>query len=129
MAKVIFRSMPPNVTVLGMATFPKAHPTVRAPRTIFANPEPADFRVENQRLKGSLRRLSMTGGCALLGKDVKAGTLAEIAIPTPLGPVLGLIEFVGAGLKRQSGSEFGFRFVALDDDHHARLSKALHQFR
>lgn len=111
-----------------MATFPKAHPTVRAPRTIFPSPEPADFRVENQLVKGSLRRLSLTGGCALLGKDVKNGTLAEIAIPTPLGPVIGLIEFMGAGTKRQSGSEFGFRFVAFDDEHHARLSKALTQF-
>lgn len=79
-------------------------------------------------MKGTLRRLSMTGGCALLAANVKSGTLAEIAIPTRLGPVVGLIEFVGGGMKRQSNSEFGFRFVAFDDEHHERLSKALHQF-
>jgi hypothetical protein len=111
-----------------MATFPKVHSSIRAPRTTFPNPEPADFRVEHKLLKGSLRRLSLTGGCALLGKQVKSGTLAEIAIPTPLGPVVGLIEFLEGGIKRSTGSEFGFRFVAFDDEHHDRLSKALHQF-
>src|SRR5690242_8993077 len=108
-----------------MATFPKVHPTVRAPRTTFPNPEPADFRVEHQLVKGRLRRLSMTGGCALFNRTIKKGTLAEIAIPTPLGPVLGLIEFVGSR-QRQEDSELGFRFVAFDDEHHERLSKALH---
>jgi hypothetical protein len=111
-----------------MATFPKVHPSVRAPRTTFPIPEPADFRVEDKLVKGTLRRLSMTGGCALLNSNVKSGTLAEIAIPTPLGPVVGLIEFLPSGAKRQANSEFGFRFVAFDDDHHERLSKALHQF-
>ena len=111
-----------------MATFPKVHPSVRAPRTTFPNPEPADFRVEDKLVKGTLRRLSMTGGCALLASGVKSGTLAEIAIPTPIGPVVGLIEFIGKGAQRQTSSEFGFRFVAFDDEHHERLSKALHQF-
>jgi hypothetical protein len=111
-----------------MATFPKVHPSVRAPRTTFPVPEPADFRVEDKLVKGTLRRLSMTGGCALLAFNVKRGTLAEIAIPTPLGPVVGLIEFVGSAMKRQANSECGFRFVAFDDEHHERLSRALNRF-
>jgi len=127
-ASVIFPPVGPEDRVAGMATFPKVHSSIRAPRTTFPTPEPADFRVEDKLLKGSLRRLSLTGGCALLGKQVKTGTLAEIAIPTPLGPVIGLIEFLGSGAKQPAGSEFGFRFVAFDEEHHDRLTKALHQF-
>lgn len=111
-----------------MAHFPRAHRSVRAPRTTFPNPEPANFRVDNQLVKGAIRRLSMTGGCAVLNNKVKTGTLAEIAIPTPFGVVCGLIEFLANGAAAKPSPEFGFRFVAFNEQDHERLSKALHQF-
>ena len=110
-----------------MPHFPKVHPSVRAPRTQFSTPEPAAFRVADQRLKGSLQRLSVTGGCAVLERRIRGGTLAEIEIPTPIGRICGLIEF----LERRSamGSpELAFRFVGLDDSDYERLTKALEQF-
>lgn len=111
-----------------MAHFPRVHRSVRAPRTTFPKPEPANFRVDNQLVKGLLRRLSLTGGCAVLTKNVKTGTLAEIAIPTPFGVVSGLIEFLANNAAIKPSPEFGFRFVAFNEQDHERLSKALHQF-
>ena len=107
-----------------MAHFPKLHSSIRSPRTSFRRPEPANFRVENQLQKGSLLRLSMTGGCALLNKKVRRGTLGEIEISTSLGKIRGLIEFLD---ERGKGahSELGFRFIGLEDTDHERLGRAL----
>lgn len=110
-----------------MPHFPKTHASVRAPRTSFSKPEPAGFRVADQTLPGSLRLLSTTGGCAVLSKKVQGGTFAEIEIPTPLGKVSGLIEFLdkqGGGMQ----TELAFRFIGLDDTDYQRLTEALKQF-
>lgn len=114
-------------TVSPMAYFPKSDSTTRAPRTSFSTPEPAEFRVEDRRVKGELRRLSVTGGYAVLQGKVKGGTLAEIAIRTPLGPVFGLIEFFDLKSKGTKNSELAFRFVGLNDTDYERLSSALRQ--
>ena len=111
-----------------MAYFPRADSTTRAPRTTFNKPEPAEFRVEDRMYKGGLRRLSVTGGYAVLPGNVRGGTLAEIAIPTPLGPVLGLIEFFDRRNKPAKDYELAFRFVGLSDEDFQRLSSALRQF-
>ena len=110
-----------------MAHFPKVHPSIRAPRTRFTNPEPVDFRVENQLQKGRLLRLSMTGGCAIMDKEIRRGTLAQIEIPTPLGRIRALIEFLDVHPKA-TRPELGFRFVGLEDVDHERLGKALQKF-
>lgn len=110
-----------------MAHFPKVHSSIRSPRRSFPKPEPVDFRVESQLQKGSLLRLSMTGGCALLHKQIRRGTLGEIEIPTPLGKIRGLIEFLN-GRGKGAHSELGFRFVGLEDTDHERLGKALQKF-
>jgi len=110
-----------------MAHFPKVHSSIRSPRTSFRRPEPADFRVESQLQKGSLLRLSMTGGCAVLNSKIKRGTLGEIEIPTPIGKIRGLIEFLD-GRGNAGHSEFGFRFVGLEDTDHERLGQALQRF-
>jgi len=83
--------------------------------------------VADQKLRGSLQRLSVTGGCAVLEKKIKGGTLAEIEIPTPIGRICGLIEF----LERRAAAqcpELAFRFVGLNDHDYERLTKALEQF-
>lgn len=111
-----------------MAYFPKPDSSIRAPRTTFTKPEPAEFRVEDRLYKGGLRRLSVTGGYAVFPSKVRGGLLAEIAIPTPLGPVLGLIEFFDRKNKSVKDCEVAFRFVGLSDDDYQRLSSALSQF-
>jgi PilZ domain len=110
-----------------MAHFPKVHSSTRSPRTSFSRPEPANFKVENQLQKGSLLRLSMTGGCAVLENNIRRGTFGEIEIPTPVGKIRGLIEFLD-GRGKRGHSELGFRFVGLEDSDHERLGKALQKF-
>jgi hypothetical protein len=110
-----------------MAHFPRFHSSIRSPRTSFRKPEPANFKVENQLQKGSLLHLSMTGGCAVLDKKVKRGTFGEIEIPTPIGKIRGLIEFLN-GRGKGAHSELGFRFVGLEDPDHERLGRALQRF-
>ena len=71
-------------------------------------------------------RLSMTGGCALLAKNFRRGTLGEIEIPTASGNIRALIEFLnGRGSGKGSHSELGFRFIGLDDADHERLGRTL----
>jgi hypothetical protein len=111
-----------------MAYFPRASSSVRAPRTSFDTPEPAAFRVEGKLIQGRLHRLSTTGGYAALDRKLRGGTLAEIEIPTPLGRIRGLIEF----LERRGGSpqpsELAFRFIGFDDTDFERLKSSLKQF-
>ena len=111
-----------------MAYFPKADSSIRAPRTTFNTLEPAEFRVEDRMYKGGLRRLSVTGGYAVFPVTVRGASLAEIAIPTPLGPVMGLIEFFDRRNKSAKDCELAFRFVGLSDDDYERLANALQQF-
>ncbi len=111
-----------------MAHFPKASSTVRAPRTSFTNPEPADFRVEDKIIRGRLHRLSTTGGYAALDRKLRGGTLAEIDIPTPLGRIRGLIEFLDRRASSSEPSELAFRFVGLDDTDFERLQSSLKRF-
>jgi hypothetical protein len=111
-----------------MAHFPKVHRSIRAPRTHFKSPQPADFRIEHQLLKGGVQRLSTTGGCAVFSKQIKGGTIAEIAIPTPLGPICGIVEFVLDRKRSAESPEYGFRFLAFNDSDYERLMNALRQF-
>jgi hypothetical protein len=69
----------------------------------------------------------MTGGCAVLDKKIKRGTFGEIDIPTPMGNIRGLIEFLD-GRGKGTHSEFGFRFIGLEDTDHERLGRALQRF-
>lgn len=108
-----------------MAYFPKASTSIRSPRTSFVKPEPAQFRVEDRLFNGRLQRLSLTGGYAVLEGTLRGGTLAEIAINTPLGPVCGLIEFFDRKAKGTKTSELAFRFVGLNDTDYERLGAAL----
>jgi hypothetical protein len=127
-ASVIFRSRALTLRVFRMAHFPKPHPSIRAPRAQFSNPEPADFRIEDKIVRGHLRRLSKTGGCAVLNRKLRGPMLAEIDIPTRLGSICGLIEFITPRAELTKASELGFRFVGLDDAHYERLTAALKRF-
>jgi len=66
----------------------------------------------------------MTGGCALLAKNFRRGTLGEVEIPTPSGNIRALIEFLNARGKGAQ-AELGFRFIGLDDTDHERLGRTL----
>jgi hypothetical protein len=110
-----------------MAHFPKVHPSIRAPRTSFSSPEPANFRVEDKVVQGHLHKLSTTGGYVALETKVRGGSLAEIEIPSRSGRICGLIEFLSRRAASGAPSEMAFRFVGLEDVHFERLRAALKQ--
>jgi hypothetical protein len=128
LSSVIFKDNPGADRVSAMAYFPKASSSVRAPRTAFSTPEPADFRVEDKVIRGQLHRLSTTGGYAALDRRLRGGTLAEIEIPTPLGRIRGLIEFLDRRGASSRPSELAFRFVGLDDTDFERLQSSLKKY-
>jgi hypothetical protein len=111
-----------------MAHFPKVHPSIRAPRTTFSRPEAANFRVEDRVVRGRLYKLSTTGGYVAFEDNVRGGSLAEIEIPTPLGRICGLIEFLSRRAGSGVSSGLAFRFVGMDEAHFERLRAALKQF-
>ena len=125
---VIFKNGLATATVCAMAYFPRVDSSARAPRTSFSTPEPAEFRVEDRLVKGGLQRLSITGGYAVLEGKIKGGTLAEIEIPTPLGRIRGLIEFLDRRTGAAKPSERAFRFIGLDDTDFERLKSSLKQY-
>ena len=79
-------------------------------------------------VKGGLQRLSITGGYAVLEGKIKGGTLAEIEIPTPLGRIRGLIEFLDKRTGAANPSELAFRFIGLDDTDFERLKSSLKKY-
>jgi hypothetical protein len=104
-----------------MAHFPNVQSAVRAPRVSLRHPEPADFRVEDQLVHGSLQRISLTGGCASLKRKVLGGTIAELGLSTQHGRVNGIIEFLAS----KKHGESPFRFVALEDEAYENLRRLL----
>jgi hypothetical protein len=109
--------------ISAMAHFPQAHKGVRAPRVRVPQDEPVHFIVEGVRVQGFLQKISTTGGLAQLGNRLGAGTLAEIAIPTRVGRVQGLVEMLPPA--SASATNQAFRFVALSDEDHQRLASII----
>jgi hypothetical protein len=110
-----------------MAHFPQSHRGVRAPRVRVPQDEFVHFTTEGVRVKAQLQKLSTTGGLAQFGSRVGPGTLAEIAIPTRMGRVQGLVEIfppVAEGSTSQA-----FRFIALGDEDHQRLAAIISLMR
>jgi hypothetical protein len=85
------------------------------------------FYVEGVRVKGFLQKLSTTGGLARLGSRLGPGTLAEIAIPTRVGPVQGLVEMFAP--TTEANPNQAFRFIALGDEDHQRLAAIISLMR
>lgn len=110
-----------------MAHFPQSLRGVRAPRVRIPQDETVLFNVEGVRVKGLLQKLSTTGGLVRLGNRVGPGSLAEIAIATKAGPVQGLVEMFPP--VREGSSNQAFRFVALSDEDHQRLSATISLMR
>jgi hypothetical protein len=86
----------------------------RPPRIRVPNQERAIFTVDNQKFVGIVRRLSVTGGSALLVKGpVPRGTLGEMALSTVFGKVNAHIEFLHTGADGVPLAQ-AFRFLAMD---------------
>lgn len=106
-----------------MAHFPHVAST-RSPRVSLHRPIPIDFRHEGGMVRGDLHVVSATGGRARTSKPVVTGSVVELMMGTPDGPVRGIVEMLKA---RQMihGWVQPFRFLALADDDFDRLKKVI----
>lgn len=111
-----------------MANFPSPHRQNRAPRIQLPIPQAASFAIEGRKVQARLLKLSMTGGLARLDANFAADTLAHVAFNTPSGTVRGLVAFLPPNCKVERNAQ-PFRFVALEDVDHARLSASLEVMR
>jgi hypothetical protein len=102
----------------------KNRKNVRPPRIRVPNDEKAIFTVDNQKFVGVIRRLSLTGGSAVLPKDtVPHGTLGEIALKTVFGKVEAQIQFLHSGADGMPLVQ-AFRFLDMDATSRERFNAA-----
>ena len=127
LASVICSQSRPGCDACCMAHFPQSHRGVRAPRVRVPQDEPVHLNVEGVRVEGLLRKISTTGGLVQLASRLGPGTLAEIAIPTRMGRVQGLVEIFPP--VAEGSSSQAFRFIALGDEDHQRLAAIISLMR
>jgi hypothetical protein len=96
----------------------------RPPRIRVPNQERAIFTVEDQKLLGTIQRLSATGGSVVLAKgSVPKGSSGEMILGTVFGKVSAHIEFLQTGADGIALAQ-AFRFVAMDDVSAKRFTAA-----
>jgi hypothetical protein len=98
----------------------------RAPRIHVPNSELALFTVDTAQFVGVIRRLSLTGGSAVLSKGpIPHGTVGDISLNTVFGRDV-KIEFLRTGADGVALAQ-AFRFVAMDDTSTDRFAAAARQ--
>ncbi len=107
-----------------MSFFPQTHSKARSPRVRVPNDETVRFNIEGHLVPAVLRKLSMTGGLAEFTGALGDVTIAEAQLNTATGPVRGLVEFLRVQ-KKLGPRIYPFRFIALSDGDHRRLSETL----
>jgi hypothetical protein len=99
----------------------------RPPRIRVPNNERALFTVDTNKFVGVIRRLSLTGGSAVLSKGpILQGTLAQMDLITVFGKVSAQIEFMHSGADGIPLAQ-AFRFLDMDDVSSERFSAAARQ--
>jgi len=76
-------------------------------------------------VRAKLHLLSATGGLILLAKPLESGDFVQVTFQTSQGVVRGMAETMQPTRKSTSACLQPFRFVALDDEDHARLRMAM----
>lgn len=101
----------------------------RPPRVRVPNNERALFTLGNQKFIGVLRRLSLTGGSAILTKGpISEGTLAFMSLKTVFGKVEAQIQFLHTGADGIPLAQ-AFQFLHMDDVSRKRFSAAAEQMQ
>jgi hypothetical protein len=99
----------------------------RPPRILVPNKERALFTVDAKKLVGVIRRLSLTGGSAVIsGGPIPQGTLAEMDLSTVFGKVSAQIQFMHTGADGTPLAQ-AFRFIDMDAVSSKRFSAAVKQ--
>jgi hypothetical protein len=105
----------------------KPYRHTRPPRIRVPNNERALFTVKSNKFVGVIRRLSLTGGSAVLSNGpVPQGTLAQMDLRTVYGKVTARIEFMHSGADGTPLAQ-AFRFVEMDDVSSERFRAAARQ--
>jgi hypothetical protein len=108
---------------------PKSRRSARPPRIRVPNNERALFTVEKEKFVGVIKRLSLTGGSAILTKGpIPSGTLAEMALSTVFGKVKAQIQFLHTGADGMPLAQ-AFRFLDMDDISRKRFADAAEQMQ
>jgi hypothetical protein len=101
----------------------------RPPRIRVPNNEKALFTVDAKKFVGVLRRLSLTGGSAILSNGpIPEGTLAEMDLGTVFGKVTAQIQFMHGGADGIPLAQ-AFRFIDMDEVSSKRFSAAAKQMQ
>lgn len=99
----------------------------RPPRIRVPHQQKAIFTIDEHKLVGVVRRLSLTGGSALLVKGpIPRGTLGEMLFATVFGKVKAHIEFLHMGADGVPLAQ-AFTFITMDPLSRQRLKKALEE--
>ena len=114
--------------LIGMANkSPKSGKNNRPPRIRVPNNEKALFTVDAKKYVGVLRRLSLTGGSAVVSNGpIPEGTLAEMDLGTVFGKVTAQIQFMHCGADGTPLAQ-AFRFIDMDQLSAKRFSAAAKQ--
>ena len=109
-----------------MTHFPQSNAAKRETRVKFGGSVPVAIRSEaSGTVRAKLQVLSTTGGLFVLAKPLEPGDFVAVTFQTSQGAVRGMAEILQPTRKSTSGCLQPFRFVALDDEDHARLRRAM----
>jgi hypothetical protein len=109
-----------------MTYFPQPNPDKPASRAKLGGSVVIAISSEGtQPVRAKLHELSATGGLLILSKAFEQGAFVEVAFQTSQGRVHGMAELLLPRRESTLGCLQPFRFVALDDEDHTRLRRAL----
>jgi hypothetical protein len=111
-----------------MTHFPQPDASRRAPRVHLSGTIAAAIHVEGgRRARAQLQSISVTGGLLQMQSELSTGDFVEIAFQTRSGPIHAMAEMLRPvrRAKTQSACLQPFRFVALGDQDHDKLTVAL----
>jgi hypothetical protein len=110
-----------------MTYFPQPNPAKPATRLKLGGTIVVAVRSEgaSQPVRAKLHELSATGGLLVLSKALEQGAFVEVAFQTSRGKVQAMAELLSPRRESTSACLQPFRFVALDDEDHAKLRMAM----
>jgi hypothetical protein len=109
-----------------MTHFPQSNSAKRATRVKFGGSVLVSIRSEAcGTVRAKLHVLSTTGGSFILAKPLEQGDFVQVTFQTSQGAIRGMAEILQPSRKSASGCLQPFRFVALDDEDHARLRRTM----
>jgi len=109
-----------------MTHFPLNNSQQRSPRVKLNGSVAAAVIADGgDKARAKIQSISINGGLLQLPHELSAGDFVEIAFHTRSGSIRGMAEMLQPTRKFQSACMQPFRFIALEDDDHRKLSMAL----